>query len=315
MQRYLVRRLFLGALVLLVVSLAVFSMVHLAPGDPVTAMLSEDIVDPQVAESLRKEMGLDRSVVIQYLSWTQRVVRGDLGYSFRARKPVTQMILERIGVTVELSVASLFLALILAVGPGVLSALRRGTILDFFTSVLAALGISMPAFWLGIILILLFALKLHWLPASGYARVGEGLGEHLHFLVLPILTLALPYAAILMRFVRTAVLDVVSEDYVRTAEAKGLPGTRVLHRHVLTNAWLPVVTVIALETGRLLGGAVLTETIFAIPGIGRLAVDAVLGRDFPVLQAVTMIMAVGLLVANLAADVLYAALDPRIRYG
>jgi peptide/nickel transport system permease protein len=225
------------------------------------------------------------------------------------------MIRERIGVTLELSVASVGLAAGLAVGPGLLAAVRRGSRWDFMASMLAALGISMPAFWLGIILILVFGVYLRWLPPSGYARAVEGVAAHLRFLVLPMLTLGLPYAAILMRFVRSAVLDVLAEDYVRTARSKGLPTARVLRRHVLANAWLPIVTVVALETGRLLGGAVLTETIFAIPGIGRLAVDAVLARDFPVLQAVTMIMATALLFANLAADILYAAIDPRIRYG
>ncbi len=315
MRRYLLRRLLVGVFVLLIVTVAVFSMLHLTPGDPVTAMLSEDIVDPSVVQSLRKELGLDQPLPVQYLRWLGRVVRGDLGYSFRARKPVARMIRERLGITLELSLISIGLAVIVAVAPGVMAALRRDSGWDLTASVISALGLSMPAFWLGIILILVFAVELRWLPPSGFAGVAEGLRRHVELLILPAFTLGLPYAAILMRFVRSSVLDVLSEDYVRTARSKGLPTGQVMRRHVLANAWLPIVTVIALETGRLLGGAVLTETIFAIPGLGRLAVDAVLGRDFPVLQAVTMIMALGLLIANLFADVLYAFLDPRIRYG
>lgn len=315
MKRYLVKRLLVAVLVLLVVTVAVFSMLHLTPGDPVTAMLSEDIVDPSVAASLRKQLGLDQPVVIQYLRWLGRAVRGDLGYSFRARKPVAQMIGERILVTIELSLVSMVLAILLAILPGILAALRRNSVWDFMVSGFTALGISMPAFWLGIILILIFAVRLKWFPPSGFVDLRQGLYTHLSYLVLPAFTLGLSYAAILARFVRSAVLDVLSEDYVRTAHSKGLPNPQVVRRHALANAWLPIVTVVALETGRLLGGAVLTETIFAIPGLGRLAVSAVLGRDFPVLQAVTMIMATALIMANLLADVIYVFLDPRIRYG
>jgi len=315
MARFLVHRMLVTVPVLLLLSIGIFSMLHLAPGDPVTTLLSEDLTSPQVAQALRHHLGLDRPLYVQYWLWLDHAVHGDLGYSFRSRSPVASEIVARLPVTVELTLLTLGGAILAALPLGTLAALRRNTGLDALISGLGALGLAMPAFWLGVLLILLFAVRLHWLPPSGYAPPWQGVGTNLRLMILPGVTLAVSYTAVVLRIVRMSVLDVVQADYVRTARAKGIDEPRVILRHVVRSALIPIITVVALETGRLLGGAVVTETIFALPGVGRLAVDSVLGRDFPVLQAVTLFMALALISANFLADVLYAWADPRVRYG
>jgi peptide/nickel transport system permease protein len=314
MARFLVHRMLVTLPVLLLLSIGIFSMLHLAPGDPVTTLLSEDLASPQVAQALRHQLGLDRPLYVQYWLWLDHTVHGDLGYSFRSRSPVASEVLARLPVTVELTLLALGGAILAALPLGTLAALRRNTGLDAVISSLGALGLAMPAFWLGVLLILLFAVHLHWLPPSGYAPPWHGIGANLRLMILPGVTLAVSYTAVVLRIVRTSVLDVVKAEYVRTARAKGINEPRVVLRHVVRSALIPIITVVALETGRLLGGAVVTETIFALPGIGRLAVDSVLGRDFPVLQAVTLFMALALISANFLADVLYAWADPRLHY-
>jgi peptide/nickel transport system permease protein len=296
------------------VSVGIFSLIHLTPGDPLTAILGEERADPQVIAVLRERLGLDQPPPVQYLRWMGRLLQGDLGYSYVLRQQVGQAIASRLLVTLELTFISVVLSLAIAVPLGIISATRRGSWLDLLSGGLAALGSSMPAFWLGVLLILVFAVNYRLLPPSGYVRPTDDLIGNLKSLVLPSLTLAVGYTAVLSRLVRASLLDILHEDYVRTARAKGLHGQVVIWRHALRNALLPVITVVGLETGRLLGGAVVTETIFALPGIGRLAVDAVISRDFQTVQAVTLLMAGALLLSNLIADLLYGVADPRIRY-
>jgi len=315
MARFLCYRILATLPLLLFLSIGIFSMLHLAPGDPVTTMLSEDLATPQVEQTLRHQLGLDRPLYVQYWLWLDRALHGDLGYSFRSKAPVASEVVSRLPVTIELTLTAMMVSIVTAVPLGTLAALRRNTGLDAVISGIGTLGLAMPAFWLGILLILLFAVRLHWLPPSGYVPPWQGIGANVRLLILPGVTLAASYTAVILRVSRMSVLDVIKADYVRTARAKGIGEPRLVLRHVVRSAMIPLITVVALETGRLLGGAVVTETIFGLPGIGRLAVDSVLNRDFPILQAVTLFMALALITANFLADVLYAWADPRIRYG
>lgn len=315
MARFLVHRVITTVPMLLLLSIGIFLMLHLAPGDVVTLLLPEDLQSAQVAQQLRHQLGLDRPLYAQYWTWLDRAAQGNLGYSYRSRAYVAPEVAARLPVTFELTALAMAAAVATALPLGIASALRRNTFVDAAISGFASLGLAMPAFWLGVLLILFFAVDLHWLPPSGYTPVWQGLGANLRRLILPTVTLGVPYAAVVLRVVRTSVLDVIEADYVRTARAKGIGQPRVVVRHVLRSALIPIITVVALETGRLLGGAVVTETIFSLPGVGRLAVDSVLSRDLPILQAVTLMMALALIGANFLADVLYAWADPRIRYG
>ncbi|MFN8525887.1 MAG: ABC transporter permease [Chloroflexota bacterium] len=314
MTRYVVRRLIYVVPVLLLVTILIFSLIHLAPGDPVAAILGEERADPQVVSLLRERMGLDQPAPVQYFRWLGHVLTGDLGYSYHLRQQVAQAIGPRIAVTLQLALMAVLLSLIVAIPLGIVSAVHRGSWLDLAASSFGALGASMPAFWLGVLLILFAAVYLRLLPASGYVRVQEDVLGNLRSMLLPAITLSVGYAAVLSRLVRASLLDVLREDFIRTARSKGLAQRVVLLRHALGGALLPIITVVGMETGRLLGGAVVTETIFALPGIGRLAVDAVLGRDLPTLQAVTLLMAIMLILSNLLADLLYGVADPRISY-
>jgi len=312
--RFILRRLVLTIPVLILVSIGIFSLIHLAPGSPLTAILGEERADPEVVAVLTRRLGLDQPPPVQYLTWAGHILEGDLGYSYQLRMPVAKAIGDRLPVTIQLAVISVVLSLLIAIPLGILSATHRGSWLDLLSGALAALGSSMPAFWLGVLLILVLAVQLHWLPPYGFVPFSQDPWGWAKSLLMPSFTLAVGYTAILSRLVRASLLDVLSEDYVRTARAKGLHQRVVIWRHALGNAMLPVITVVGLETGRLLGGAVLTETIFALPGVGRLAVDAVVGRDLQTAQAVTLLMAGALLLSNLLADLLYGVADPRIRY-
>ncbi|HZP95580.1 MAG TPA: ABC transporter permease [Candidatus Limnocylindria bacterium] len=312
MSSYLLRRLASFIPVLVFISILVFSLLHLAPGDPVDMIVGEDRPGPDVIAAIRAQYGFDDPLPVQYLRWASHAAVGDLGYSYRSRQPVTHLIFERLPATLELSVLSILLGLAIALPLGIVAALRRGTWIDAAASVIAALGISMPAFWIGILLIYLFALALRWLPPSGYVSPAEDLVANLRLMVLPVITLGVGYGAMLTRYVRASMLECLGLDFVRTARAKGLAESRVVVGHVLRSALIPIVTVIGIETGRLLGGAVLTETIFALPGMGRLAVDAILSRDFPTMQGAVLFMALGVLLANLVVDLLYGVLDPRM---
>jgi peptide/nickel transport system permease protein len=313
MFAYLIRRLSTMAPVLVVVSLIVFSIIHLTPGDPVAIMLREE-ADPAAADALRKALGLDRPLPIQYLTWVSRVVQGELGRSIRTNQPVAEAIFERLPVTLSLAGASTLLALAVALPAGILSAVRRNSVADVAGTLASLSGISLPNFWLATLLIFLFSVRLGWLPPLGYVSPFKDLWAGLTSLVLPAITLGAATAAVVMRMTRSCLLEVLQLDFIRTARAKGLGGPRVLLRHALRNALIPVVTVVGLQAGALLGGAIITETIFALPGVGRLLVDAIFQRDFPIVQGVVLLLAVNFLLVNLMVDIAYAVLDPRIRY-
>ena len=305
MRRYVVRRL-LGTLgVLLAVALVSFLMLHLIPGDPARSVAGLNADDAEV-EAVRVQLGLDRPLAVQFASFLGHALRGDLGRSIKSRKPVAAELAERLPATIHLALAAGIVSIGLGILTGVLSAVRRQSLLDLCSTALAIGGVSLPVYWLGLVLILVFAVHFPWFPTTGY--------EGPRHLVLPALTLGYYSAAVISRMTRSSMLDVLSMDYIRTARAKGLAERGVIRRHALRNALIPTVTVVGLQLGALLSGAVITETVFAWPGIGKYAVDATLARDYPVVQAVVLLMAVIFTTVNLAVDLLYGYLDPRIRH-
>jgi peptide/nickel transport system permease protein len=310
---YVVRRL-LGALpILLGVSVLVFALLHLIPGDPVLAMLGNE-ADPRAVRALRQELGLDRPLPVQYVEWLGRVLRGNLSRSIQTREPVARLILERFPATLELAAAALLLGVSGGVVAGVVSARRRDRPADYLATSLALFGISMPNFWLGILLILVLSLYQGWLPPGGHVGLTVDPLGNLRYLVMPAIVLAVQIAGVVTRTVRSSVLEVLAHDYVRTARGKGLGERRVFYRHALKNALIPVTTVVGLQLGALLGGAVITETIFSWPGIGKFLVDAIFSRDFPIVQGIVLLVTVFFILANLAVDVAYVYLDPRVTY-
>jgi peptide/nickel transport system permease protein len=313
MLPYVLRRLVTMVPVLLVVSVVVFSLIHLTPGDPVSIMLREE-ADPATAATLRAALGLDRPLPVQYVVWLGRAARGELGRSIRTNQPVSEAILQRLPVTLSVAGAATMLALVIALPAGILSAVRRNSAADVAGTLVALTGVSLPNFWLAILLIFLFSVTLGWLPPLGWVSPARDLWGGLRSLVLPAVTLGAAVAAVVMRMTRSSMLEVLQLDYVRTARAKGVGEAAVLLRHALRNALVPVVTVVGLQAGALLGGAIITETIFALPGVGRLLVDAIFQRDFPVVQGVVLFLALNFLLVNLLVDLAYAGLDPRIRY-
>ncbi|PZF96032.1 ABC transporter permease [Micromonospora deserti] len=311
MARFVIRRLLQSGAVLLGVTLVVFLLLQLVPGDPVRVALGTRF-DPQTYEALRARAGLDRPLVVQYFSYLGRALTGDLGVSFRSGRPVTSIVLERLPATLSLAVTAVVFAMLVAFPLGILSAMRSGSLLDHAARVFSQFGVSVPDFWMGIMGILLFAGVLGWLPPSGYVALTEDPLRWASHVVLPAATVGLVTASILTRFIRSSMLEVLSEDYVRTAEAKGLRTRVVVLRHVLRNALIPVVTVVAVQLASLLGGVIVIEVLFAWPGIGRLTYDAVQARDYPVLQGAILLVAALFLLVNLLVDMLYARLDPRI---
>lgn len=313
MGRYILRRLLSMAPVLFLVSLIVFSLIHLTPGDPVLTMLGEEAT-PETIAAMRAKLGLDRPLPVQYLSWMGRVLQGDLGRSIRTNQPVSEAIAQRLPVTIELALLSTLVALAIGIPVGILSAVRRNSPLDTGSTTIALLGVALPNFFLAILLIFLFSVKLRWLPPIGYVPLVDDLGANLKRMIMPSLTLGTAVAAVVMRQTRSALLEVLDQDYVRTARAKGLNEARTVRSHALKNALIPVVTVVGLQIGGLLGGAIITETIFSMPGIGRMLIDSIFQRDFPLVQGVVLFTALAFLVTNLLVDLIYAFLDPRIRY-
>ncbi|HEY8417185.1 MAG TPA: nickel ABC transporter permease [Limnochordales bacterium] len=305
MSQYILRRLALMVPVLLGVSVIVFMMVRMIPGDPARVMAGEAASEVDV-ERIRQQLGLHLRPVVQYGIFLQNLFRGDLGRSTLSRLPVIDEIQAALPNTVELAVASLLIAIVIGVPAGVLSALRPNSWIDAISMFIALVGVSMPVFWLGLMLMLVFSLRLGWFPTAG--------NDTWRHLVLPAVTLGLSSVAIIARMVRSSMLEVLRQDYVRTARAKGVPEGRVVMRHALRNALIPVITITGLQFGNLLGGAVLTETVFAWPGIGRLMVGAITARDYPVVQGTVLTVAVIFIVINLLVDVLYAYIDPTIRY-
>ena len=309
---FIVRR--LGAIIptLFFVSVMIFGLQQLLPGDPAIAMAGEER-DPNVVAYLRAKFHLDEPLYARYGYWMKGVLAGDLGDSVRIQRPVASLIWEKLPVTLELAGLAMVIALVIGITAGIVSAVYKDTWVDYVANVFALWGLSTPNFWLGILLILLFAVKLGLLPASGYVSPFEDLGENLKSMVLPAFVLGNALAAVLMRHTRSAMLQVLSSDYVRTARAKGLDERVVILRHALRNALVPVVTLTALQLGELLSGAVLTEQVFSIPGFGKLIVDAVFNRDYSVVQGVVLFTATAYIVLNLLADVAYVLINPRMR--
>ncbi|MCA9858101.1 MAG: ABC transporter permease [Thermomicrobiales bacterium] len=312
MAAFLLQRLIGTVPVLLLVSVTIFSLMHLIPGDPVQVMAGE-VQDPEAIARIRADLGLDRPLYRQYLSWLGNALQGDLGESIRTREPVLDVVLSRVKPTLQLSVMAMIIGLAVALPVGVISATRRNSRLDTAATTFALLGVSMPNFLIGLLLIFFFSIRLGWLPTSGYVDIFQDPVEGFRSLLLPSITLGMALAAVIMRVTRSSLLEALAQDYIRTARAKGLVERRVVIRHGLRNALIPVVTVVGLQVGNLIAGAVITEYIFAIPGVGRLIVDSVFARDYPVLQGVVLLTVIGFIGANLIADLLYAALDPRIR--
>ena len=313
MLPYIGRRLLATVPVMAVVAVVVFMLLRLTTGDP-AAIIAGDNATSQDVEAIRTRLGLDRPIVQQFVIWIGNILRGDLGESFFFKKQVSELIAERVEPTLALAICTLLLAVSVAVPLGVLAAWRRGTWIDRGVMGLSVLGFSVPVFVIGYLLIYMVAIQLAWLPVQGYQRLAEGFGGFIERLILPSITLAIIYVALIARITRASVLEVLNADYVRTARAKGLGNAAVLVRHVLRNAAVPIVTVIGLGVALLIGGVVVTESVYAIPGLGRLTVDAVLARDYPTVQGVILLFSVVYVLINLAVDLSYTFLDPRIRY-
>ena len=312
MGRLVLHRLAATVPVLLLVTLGVFALLHLTPGDPIDTMMAES-ADPAVKAHLRKELGLDQPIYVQYVRWMARVVRGDLGRSIRNGEPVIENVSRRLRPSLQLALLAMTVSVLIAFPLGIVSAVRRNTAADRAGTTFALFGICMPNFLLALLLIFVFGVTLRWLPISGYVDPWEEPMAGLRSLVLPAATLGLALAAVVTRTLRSSMLEALSEDYVRTARAKGLDEGTIVRSHVLKNALIPVVTVLGLQLGTLIGGAVITEYVFALPGVGRLVVDAVFARDYPLVQGVVLLIAVGFILTNLMVDVLYGLIDPRIR--
>lgn len=312
MLLFILRRILIAIPTLILVSMFVFALQKLLPGDPILVMAGEDR-DPEVIALLREKYHMNEPIVVQYLYWAGDVLRGDLGISLRTNEPVLDLIASKLPVTIQLALMSMVFAFLIGIPAGILSAVRKGTWVDWLANLVALSGLSIPNFWLGIMLILLVSVNLGWLPASGYESPWVDPWKSLTTMIMPAFVLGTALAATLMRHTRSAMLGVLQADYVRTARAKGLRGRVVILKHAFRNAVLPVVTLSALLFGELLAGAVLTEQIFTIPGFGKLIVDAVFNRDYAVVQGVVLCTAVGFIFMNLVADVLYVVLNPRLR--
>jgi peptide/nickel transport system permease protein len=310
---FLVRRAFISAVTLLLISLIVFTGVRMIPGDPARVLAGTD-ADAAGLEEIREKYGLNAPLPLQYVRWLGLAVRGDLGESIRTRTSVAWTVAIKLPITIELTLLSLLVALTIAIPAGVIAAVRRNTVWDVLASGVSLCGVSVPNFWLGIMLILLVSVRFGWLPASGFVPLGEDPVGNLKRMLMPALVLGTGLAAVLMRQTRNAMIEVLSADYVRTARAKGLAQKAVVVRHALRNGLIPVVTILGLQMGALMGGAVVTEQIFVLPGFGRLIVEAVFTRDYPVVQGVVLLTASSYVLINLLVDVSYTILNPRIRF-
>jgi peptide/nickel transport system permease protein len=315
MLLYFMRQVLLAIPALLGVVLITFVLMRAVPGDVVTNLVGlEGNVSPERMTEMRRMFGLDLPIHLQFGQWFGAVLQGNLGSSLRTSRPIVQDLLLRFPVTLELTFISLFIALALAVPLGIIAAVRRGTLVDFLVSVFALLGLSIPGFFLGILLILLFSLKLGMLPPAGFVPLQDSVGQNLKNMILPSLSLGLVLAAAITRIVRSSMLEVLNRDYIRTARAKGLSERIVTYRHALRNALIPVITVVGLQFGTLLGGAVIIEQVFSLPGVGRFALEGINLRDYPVVQGAVLLIAAAFILVNLLVDVIYSLIDPRIRY-
>jgi len=313
MLAYSIRRVLTTIPVMLFVALFVFSLLYIAPGDP-AAIIAGDQATPADIARIRVSLGLDRPFLVRFGDWLWHVLHGDLGTSIFTNLPVTHMIAQRLEPTISLMVLTLILSIVIAIPMGVVAAWKQGSWIDRLVMALAVFGFSTPVFVVGYILAYIFALKLGWLPVQGFTPISQGLWPFLRTLILPSVALGLIYIALIARITRATMLDVLSQDYVRTARAKGVGQSAILYVHALKNAAVPIVTVIGLGVALLISGAVVTETVFAIPGLGRLTVDAILQRDYPVIQGVVLMFSFAYVIVNLIVDLLYTLFDPRIRY-
>ena len=317
MERFLVRRVILMAPTLIIVTFLVFLLLFLSPGDPVLALVPIDEVNQLTDEEmdrLRHKLGLDRPIYVQYADWLMGVLQGDLGRSIHQRRPVVDLLAARFPVTLELALLSVFAASCVAIPIGIYSAIRPGSIGDFIGNIVAMMGVSAPNFWVALLLIVLFAVHLRWLPAGGFVRISDDPAAHVERMILPVVTLGTALMAVTMRLTRSSMLEVLNEDYIRTARGKGLTQRRVVTVHALKNALIPVVTTVGMQIGRILGGTIAIELIFSFPGMGKLMLDAIYARDFPVVQGAVLLITFSFILINLAVDFTYAWIDPRIRF-
>jgi peptide/nickel transport system permease protein len=318
MTAYIIRRLLIGVIILLLVTMLVFLAMRLLPGDPLIIFVSQaqtETYSPAQLAELRQEYGLDRSLPVQYISWIGNILRGDMGKSITLGQNVGYLISTRLPITIYFGVMSFIVSSFLGIIFGVVCALRRGKWIDSVVTVLANIGITVPAFWVGILLMYLFSLVLHWLPTSGYVAPTESLGQSLRSAIMPVICLSLFSVASLTRQTRSAMLEVVSQDYIRTAWSKGLRERVIIFRHTIKNAMIPVITILGLQVGLIFGGSVLIETVFNIPGMGRLMAESLFSHDYQIVQAGTLVIAMVVVLSNLAVDISYGWFDPRIRYG
>jgi ABC-type dipeptide/oligopeptide/nickel transport system permease component len=313
MKRYIARRLLQAIPTIFLASIVIFLMIYLIPGDPASVILGQNATPKQV-EATKKEMGLDKPLPVQYVIWLGRVVRGDLGESFINGFPVSELLKRRLAATVQLTVAALLIATVLALVLSIVSVIYRGRFIDRLIGAWLGLSYAVPTFWLGVLLIILFSTQLNLLPPTGYESIVQQPGEAWRYLLMPALTLGIYASSVLARFLRSSLFDVIGQDFIRTAQAKGLRERQVLFRHAMKNALIPVVTVLGVQFGTLLGGAVVTEAVFDWPGVGQMLLYAIRVRDYTVVQGTVMFLVVAFVLINLLTDLAYGVIDPRIRY-
>ena len=316
MWTYIIRRILQAIPTLLIISLLVFSLLYVTPGDPVELILGteDQRVSPEQRAIVEAEWGLDKPFIQRYFVFVANAVQGDLGKSYATGQDVFSSVMQRMPATLKLAGAAMVLSLLVSLPLGILAAIRHNSVWDSLATALATVGISLPRFWFGLVLIIFFSLKLQWLPSMGSANLDQGLGQFLKFIILPAASLALSMAAVQTRMIRSSMLEVLGQDYVRYARSKGLKERVVIYGHALKNAMIPVITIVGGEIGGLLGGAVVTEQIFSWPGVGRLTVNSITKRDYPMIQGITLLLCSSYLVINLLVDIVYGFVDPRIRY-
>jgi peptide/nickel transport system permease protein len=319
MTAYIIRRLIMAVFILIIVTLIVFFVMQLLPGDPLVIFLGQQAGSGSISEEQLQELyiryGLDKPLMVQYWNWISGVVQGNMGESIYYHEEVSELLLERFPVTLDLGIKSFIIYNVLGIVMGMIAALRRGTWLDTFATVLSYIGVSIPVFWLGLLLIYLFGLRLDWFPIAGYTLPTENLWQNLYQSVMPVICLSLMGWAVIARQTRSSVLEVISQDYIRTAWSKGLTERAVIIRHILKNSLIPVITLMGIGLGLMFGGQVFIEQVFAIPGVGRLLVGSVFAQDYQVVQSATLIIATIVILVNLIVDISYGWFDPRIRYG
>lgn len=313
MLKFVLSRAVAAIPVIIIVSIATFALLRLAPGDPATALAGESAT-PEVVAAIREQFGLDKPLYIQYKIWIENMLEGDFGTSIISGQPVIDMIIDRLEPTLSLALVTITFAVLIAIPLGILAAAKRGTVIDKLVMLLAVVGFSVPVFVVAYILILFMSVDLQWFPVQGFRSIRDGIGEFALYITLPATARTLLYVALITRMTRTSILEVLNEDFVRTARAKGISETRVLFRHALGNAAVPIITIVAISFATMLTGVVVTESVFNLPGVGRLTIDAVLARDYPIIQAEIFLASIIFVLFNLAVDIIYALVDPRIRY-